>query len=104
MVRALFLSALVLLAPKARAEDERQVINLQSAILRTPEGTVLEVKGGAYLNDEALLHTSKELVALKAENKELRESPPTAAKTVIVALVLGLVVGAGSTAYLLFRR
>lgn len=84
----------LLLALPARAQDPpREVIEVESGILHTLDGGTVEVMGGAYLTDPALLSTGRELAGLRAQNEELRKAPVAAPTSIAVAVLIGLALG-----------
>lgn len=88
----LVLSSLVSAQPR--------VIDVERAVITNADGGIVSVQGGAWLNDERLTSVSHELVRLRAENAEFRAEPPKATSTgILIAVIVGLVVGAGLGAW-----
>lgn len=57
---------------------------VESGIFKELEtGDVYEIKNGAYLPQESLITTGKEIARLKAENKALKAAPP------VVLIIIG---------------
>lgn len=87
---------LVLCTLPARAEPDagvRLVVDVERAELVTPDGGVLHVRGGCYLDDSACLETARELASLRAEVATLRGNPIVAGlPAVVVSFVAGLLV------------
>ncbi len=88
--------AVLLVTGSARADGPRVVLEVERGTLTTVEGREATVRGGAYLDNDTLLATSKELAALRAENRALREAPVFGPAAVIVAVVVAAAVGFGA--------
>lgn len=88
--------AVLLVTGLARADGPRVVLEVERGTIVTTEGREAMVRGGAYLDNDTLLSTSKELAALRAENKSLREAPVFGPAAVITAVVLAAALGFGA--------
>lgn len=76
----------------------REVDQLSAASLVLVDGTHRDVDGGWYLPDTSMLATGQELAQLRTENATLKassETPPTSIVLIILAGVVGAVLGAG---------
>lgn len=94
---ALLLVALLALPASAQDElrDERVVLEVESATVRTLEGHTYAVKGGGYLSQASWLASARELAALRAENQALRNAPSVTPMAIVVASSIAVVVGFG---------
>lgn len=70
-------------------------MDVESAIVRTPDGGVALVPSGCYLEEGRCLGVAQELARLRAENAELKRAPVETPLGLVVALALGLVAGLG---------
>lgn len=93
-------NAFVLTLVSSLAAAQPRVIDVETAAVVQPDGGIVSVTGGAWISDERLTHVSGELVRLRTENAELKKAPPPVTGTgILIAVIVGLVVGAGLGAY-----
>lgn len=78
----------------ATAAHGQRYVDVETAVLVTPDGGVTSVDGGAWLSTDAIDAAYAERQRLAAENASLRTSPPPTPAAIAVALVVGLVAGA----------
>jgi len=71
-------------------------VDVESAIIRTPDGGVVLVPSGCYLGEERCLGVARELASLRAETATLKATPAQTPALVVVMLVLGGVLGFGA--------
>jgi hypothetical protein len=77
----------------ATAAHGQRYVDVETAVLVSPDGGVTAVDGGAWLSTDAIDAAYAERQRLTAENAVLKTSPPPTPTAVVVALVVGLVVG-----------
>ena len=86
--------ALALALTLATAAHGQRYVDVETAVLVSPDGGVTAVDGGAWLSTDAIDAAYAERARLTAENQVLKTSPPPTPAVVVVALVVGLVAGA----------
>ncbi len=72
---------------------EENVVEVESAVVRTFDGEALEVRGGAYLTPEAVLRTTAELSRLRARVIEQDQLPNLVPIVACSAGLAGVVLG-----------
>ena len=90
------------LAIPAWAQDDapRVVIRVRDGTLTDASGATRSVDAGLFLPTDTAVSVARELVGLRAENEALKKDPPTATPwQVVVAVLVGVVVGAGGVLY-----
>ena len=93
------LKALALALTLATAAHDQRYVDVETAVLVSPDGGVTSVDGGAWLSTDAIDAAYAERQRLTAENTVLRTSPPPTPAVVVVALVVGLVAGAAAATW-----
>lgn len=85
---------LLLVAGVAQA-DEPRVIRPHHALLTLPDGVLVRVEGGHWLNDTAALNTARHVVEMEARSERLERDMRTMQVRALGAVVLALGVGYG---------
>lgn len=95
-MRATLLSLVLASVAVAQDAPKRVVLELESGVVFSPDGTRTEVeKGGCYMDARTCVAVGKEVASLRAENASLRESVGVPVALVAVGMVLAAGVGFG---------
>lgn len=68
----------------------------RATLVLSHDAGVVDVSGGGWLSDQVLVSTSRELVDLRTQNKELKERPAVTPLGAVIALSVGIAIGAAA--------